>query len=93
MHDDHVAVAEIRRPPNNFFDADLIASLADAYEWADAKAGARAIVLCSAGRLAERVAEAMAAELAEQDRLRRTADFAEGVRASAERRQPRFEGR
>jgi 2-(1,2-epoxy-1,2-dihydrophenyl)acetyl-CoA isomerase len=251
MHDDHVAVAEIRRPPNNFFDADLIASLADAYEWADAKAGARAIVLCSAGKhfcagadftgrsgqarpiragagagelyaqaarlfqarlpvvaavqgaavggglglacsadfrvaspaarfcanfarlglhhgfglsvtlpaivgqqhaigmlytgrnvrgdeaarfgladlladpaelrtaarglaadvaasaplavrsirstqragLAERVAEAMAAELAEQDRLRRTADFAEGVRASAERRQPRFEGR
>jgi enoyl-CoA hydratase/carnithine racemase len=251
VHDDHVAVAEIGRPPNNFFDADLVGSLADAYEWADAEAGARAIVLCSAGKhfcagadftgrsgqarpiragdgagelyaqaarlfqarlpvvaavqgaavggglglacsadfrvasptarfcanfarlglhhgfglsvtlpaivgqqhaigmlytgrnvrgdeavrlgladllaapaelrtaahglaadvaasaplavrsirstlragLAERVTEAMAAELAEQDRLRRTADFAEGVRASAERRQPRFEGR
>ena len=249
-HDDHVAVAEIGRPPNNFFDADLIGSLADAYEWAEAEAGARAIVLCSAGKhfsagadftgrsgrprpagagegaaelyaqaarlfqarlpvvaavqgaavggglglacsadfrvaspaarfwanfarlglhhgfglsvtlpaivgqqhatvmlytgrrvggdeaarlgladlladpaelraaahglaaeiaaaaplavrsirstlragLAERVREAMAAELAEQDQLRRTADFAEGVRASAERRQPRFEG-
>ena len=251
VHDDHVAVAEIVRPPNNFFDADLIGSLADAYAWADTEAGARAVVLCSAGKhfcagadftgrsgqarpiragdgagelyaqaarlfqarlpvvaavqgaavggglglacsadfrvaspttrfcanfarlglhhgfglsvtlpaivgqqhaigmlytgrnvggdeavrfgladlladpaelrtaahglaagiaasaplavrsirstqragLAGRVTEAMAAELAEQDRLRRTADFAEGVRASAERRQPRFEGR
>jgi len=255
VHDDHVAVAEIGRPPDNFFDAGLIGSLADAYEWAEAEAGARAIVLCSAGKhfcagadftgrsgraralpipgrpgdgagelyaqavrlfqarlpvvaavqgaavggglglacsadfrvaspaarfcanfarlglhhgfglsvtlpaivgqqhatvmlytgrrvggdeaarlgladlladpaglraaarglaaeiataaplavrsirstqragLAERVSEAMAAELAEQDKLRRTADFAEGVRASAERRPPRFEGR
>jgi len=130
VHDDHVAVAEIGRPPDNFFDAGLIGSLADACEWADAEAGARAVVLCSAGKhfcagadftgrsgwaraeiataaplavrsirstqragLAERVREAMAAELAEQDKLRRTADFAEGVRASAERRQPRFEGR
>jgi 2-(1,2-epoxy-1,2-dihydrophenyl)acetyl-CoA isomerase len=50
VHDDHVAVAEIRRPPNNFFDADLIGSLADAYEWAEAEAGARAVVLCSAGK-------------------------------------------
>jgi 2-(1,2-epoxy-1,2-dihydrophenyl)acetyl-CoA isomerase len=50
VHDDHVAVAEIGRPPDNFFDADLIGSLADAYEWADAKAGARAVVLCSAGK-------------------------------------------
>jgi enoyl-CoA hydratase/carnithine racemase len=43
--------------------------------------------------LAERFAAATARELAEQDRLRRTADFAEGVRATAERREPRFEGR
>ncbi len=50
VHDDHVAVAELGRPPDNYFDVDLISSLADAYEWADAEAGARAIVLCSAGK-------------------------------------------
>lgn len=50
VHGDHVAVAEIGRPPDNFFDAGLIGSLADAYEWAEAQAGARVIVLCSAGR-------------------------------------------
>ncbi|HET9895641.1 MAG TPA: enoyl-CoA hydratase/isomerase family protein [Streptosporangiaceae bacterium] len=47
--DDLVATAEIRRPPDNFFDAGLIAALADAYEWAG-KAGARAIMLCSEGK-------------------------------------------
>ena len=46
---DHIATAEIHRPPHNFFDAGLIASLADAYEAAD-RAGARAIVLCSEGK-------------------------------------------
>ncbi len=46
---DLVATAEIRRPPDNFFDADLIAALADAYHWA-AQAGARAVVLCSEGK-------------------------------------------
>jgi 2-(1,2-epoxy-1,2-dihydrophenyl)acetyl-CoA isomerase len=50
VHDDHVAVAEIGRPPDNYFDAALIGSLADAYEWAEAQAGARAVVLCSAGK-------------------------------------------
>ncbi len=45
------------------------------------------------GDLAERARAAMAHERAEQDALTRTADFAEGVRASAERREPRFEGR
>jgi hypothetical protein len=35
----------------------------------------------------------MAREAGEQDRLRRTADWAEGIRATAERRTPRFEGR
>lgn len=43
--------------------------------------------------LAERVAAATAREDAEQARLRETADFREGIRASGERREPRFEGR
>jgi enoyl-CoA hydratase/carnithine racemase len=42
--------------------------------------------------LAERVRAATEHELAEQTRLRRTADFREGVKASAERRMPRFTG-
>ena len=42
--------------------------------------------------LADRVAAATDHELAEQERLRRTADFAEGTRAMAERRPPNFTG-
>ena len=45
------------------------------------------------GGLADLVAAATSREDQEQDRLRRTADWAEGVKASAERREPRFEGR
>ncbi len=47
--DDLVATAELQRPPDNFFDAGLISSLAQAYDWAE-QAGARAIVLCSQGK-------------------------------------------
>ena len=47
---DHVALVEIRRPPNNFFDQTLIASLADTFERLDADEGCRAIVLASEGR-------------------------------------------
>ncbi|MEM7408755.1 MAG: enoyl-CoA hydratase/isomerase family protein [Myxococcota bacterium] len=50
LGDDAVALAEIRRPPNNFFDRPLIAALADAFEALDAEAGCRAIVLASEGR-------------------------------------------
>jgi enoyl-CoA hydratase/carnithine racemase len=42
--------------------------------------------------LADRVAKATEHELAEQGRLRKTADFKEGVRAVAERRMPNFAG-
>jgi 2-(1,2-epoxy-1,2-dihydrophenyl)acetyl-CoA isomerase len=42
--------------------------------------------------LATRFRAATDHEFAEQDRLRRTDDFAEGVRAAAERRDPTFEG-
>jgi len=48
--DDFVATIELHRPPNNFFDLELIRSLAEAYEAADARADCRAIVLCSEGR-------------------------------------------
>src|SRR5262249_18314138 len=43
--------------------------------------------------LADRVGEATDRELAEQSRLRQTEDFREGVRASSERREPKFTGR
>lgn len=44
-----VAVAEINRPPDNFFDAALIGSVADAFDWLS-REGARAIVLSSVGK-------------------------------------------
>ena len=43
--------------------------------------------------LVGRVRRALERERTEQERLRTTADFAEGVRATAERRTPRFAGR
>jgi enoyl-CoA hydratase/carnithine racemase len=48
--DDHVAVVEVHRPPHNYFNLDLIAALADAYEAIDADGAGRAILLCSEGR-------------------------------------------
>jgi 2-(1,2-epoxy-1,2-dihydrophenyl)acetyl-CoA isomerase len=44
------------------------------------------------GDLADRVRAATAKEQAEQIRLAATADFVEGVSATAERRKPRFTG-
>jgi enoyl-CoA hydratase/carnithine racemase len=43
--------------------------------------------------LADRIAAATEHELAQQSRLRNTVDFQEGIRASGERREPRFTGR
>jgi 2-(1,2-epoxy-1,2-dihydrophenyl)acetyl-CoA isomerase len=45
-----IAVVEIHRAPNNFFDAKLIRWLAEAYEELDAEPAARAIVLCAEGK-------------------------------------------
>jgi enoyl-CoA hydratase/carnithine racemase len=47
---DYVAVAEIRRGPNNFFDLELIDDLAETFERLDAEVACRAIVLASEGR-------------------------------------------
>lgn len=46
----HVATVEIDRPPHNFFDRDLIAQIADAYNDLDEDPDCRAIVLASNGR-------------------------------------------
>ena len=48
--DRHVATVEIHRPPDNFFDYDLIHEIANVYERLDADPRCRAIVLCSEGR-------------------------------------------
>jgi enoyl-CoA hydratase/carnithine racemase len=48
--DEHVATVEIHRPPNNFFDAPLIAALADATAALDDDSECRAIVLCAEGK-------------------------------------------
>ena len=47
---DFVATVEIRRPPHNFFDFDLIRQLADTFEALDEDPACRAIVLCSQGK-------------------------------------------
>jgi enoyl-CoA hydratase/carnithine racemase len=47
----HVALVEIRRPPNNFFDIPLIKDIATAFESFDEDANIRAIVLASQGKV------------------------------------------
>lgn len=46
----YVAIVEIHRPPNNFFDTTLIKGIADAYERLDDDVECRAIVLCAQGK-------------------------------------------
>lgn len=48
--DDFVATVEIRRPPNNFFDLELIDSIATAISRLDEDRRCRAVVLCSHGK-------------------------------------------
>lgn len=45
----HVTLAELRRPPHNFVDHDVLAALADAVEAADADPACRAVVVAAAG--------------------------------------------
>jgi enoyl-CoA hydratase/carnithine racemase len=46
----HVALIEIRRPPNNFFDIPLIKEIAGAFESFDEDSNIRAIVLAAQGK-------------------------------------------
>lgn len=46
----HVATVELRRPPNNFIDVELIANLATALEELDSHPACRSIVLAAAGK-------------------------------------------
>jgi enoyl-CoA hydratase/carnithine racemase len=46
----HVALVEIRRPPNNFFDIPLIKEIADAFESFDKDVNIRAVVLAAQGK-------------------------------------------
>ena len=46
----HVALVEIRRPPNNYFDIALIREIAEAFEALDADADCRALVLAAQGK-------------------------------------------
>jgi len=46
----HVALLEIQRPPNNFFDVDLINSMADAFDAMDEDTNVRALVLTAQGK-------------------------------------------
>ena len=48
--ENYIATVEIRRPPNNFLDIDLIGSLATVLEALDKDASCRAIVLAAAGK-------------------------------------------
>jgi enoyl-CoA hydratase/carnithine racemase len=48
--DGYVATVEIRRPPHNFFDSQLVCEIGDAFDALDADPECRAIVLAAEGR-------------------------------------------
>jgi hypothetical protein len=73
-----LAIAEIRRPPHNFFDLDLILGLAD---------------ITMQKELPVKLRGTVAHESREQQWQFGTEDFREGVAAMAERRRPKFHGK
>jgi len=48
--DGHIGVVEIRRPPFNYFDAELVAEVLAAFQALDAAPQCRAVVLCAEGK-------------------------------------------
>jgi enoyl-CoA hydratase/carnithine racemase len=48
--DGYVATVEMRRPPHNFFDSELVAEIGEAFERLDADPGCRAIVFAAEGK-------------------------------------------
>lgn len=78
-----VALADVRSAAMAFAE-DIAAS---------APLAVRSIRKTMRGHIAENVRAALVREKAEQDRLVQTADWREGVRATAERRPPAFQGR
>src|SRR5258708_5368070 len=48
--DGYVATVEMRRPPHNFFDSELIAEIGEAFEQLDVDPACRAILLAAEGR-------------------------------------------
>jgi enoyl-CoA hydratase/carnithine racemase len=75
--DGFVATVEMRRPPHNFFDGDLVAELGDAFERLDADPECRAIVLAAEGR--------SFCAGADFSRRMETGTLAEGTRSAAGR--------
>jgi enoyl-CoA hydratase/carnithine racemase len=50
LDDSFVATVEMHRPPENFFEVEVLRSLADAYEALGAEPDCRAILLCAEGK-------------------------------------------
>ena len=71
--DGYVVQCEIKRPPNNFFDHQLIKDMADCFEDIDQDPDCRAIVLCSEGKHFCAGAN-FGSSAREEERSQRTAD-------------------
>ena len=50
LKEQHTAIIKINRPPNNFFDAELIKQIADLLENIDLANSLRSVILCSEGK-------------------------------------------